>query len=119
MFNLDLTWINRFFNEKCVFSFTRQFDGSRKPSVNIAINQQIYKYFKKYFIILKNTGRYVLESTKQRDVRWHVPSCMRWCPYDKQTENWETTTFPRSICRDKQLPHAKGSSIGISKGNCV
>ena len=77
MFNLDLTWINRFFNEKCVFSFIRQFDGSRKPSVNIAINQQIYKYFKKYFIILKNTGRYVLESTKQRDVRWHAPSCMR------------------------------------------
>lgn len=60
---------------------------------NITINQQIYKYFKKYFIILKSMERYVFESTEQWDVRWHTPSCVRSphhnTQYDKQTTKIE------------------------------
>ena len=55
MFNLDLTWINRFFNEKFVFLFTRQFDGSRRDSYttyrfqkleSLGKNNFVYKFFR-------------------------------------------------------------------------
>ena len=55
LFLLDLIWINRFFKEKCVFSFIRQFDVSRRDRYttyrfqkveSLGKNNFVYKFFK-------------------------------------------------------------------------
>ena len=73
LFLSDLIWINRFFNEKCVFSFTRQFDGSRrdryirnarKPSVNKTKNSF------NYICSIEKRGMYALLREGHRMYRW-------------------------------------------------